>query len=38
VETDREKFELLIVICLPIIGLWAASDRPAGVIHHLGWP
>jgi hypothetical protein len=29
---------LFYVNCLLTIGAWAASDWPAGVIHHLGWP
>jgi hypothetical protein len=34
-ETERRY---LIVICLPAVGAWAASDRPAEAIHRLGRP
>jgi len=37
-RTERQHSGYLILICLPTIGLWDASDRPAEVIHHLGWP
>ena len=37
-ETKAALPALFYVICLPTIGEWAASDWPAGVIHHLGWP
>ena len=34
-ETERRY---LIVICLPAVSAWAASDRPAEAIHRLGRP
>lgn len=34
-ETERSYS---IVICLPAVGAWAASDRPAEAIHRLGRP